>query len=134
MKPCRTVPSWAVWSHAPAVRIGRWRGIYRLHELRSKRFPDRTDYAGTALGVGTGKIVGVIHAATIKIQGSILTCKLTVMEDPNLKFIFGMDNMRSHACIIDVKKNCILFPFAKISAQFLSDGEINKYKLNLKSY
>jgi len=47
--------------------------ISRLMRLVDKR------YAGTAVGVGSCKILGKIHAADIEIEGKFLTCAFTVI-------------------------------------------------------
>jgi DNA damage-inducible protein 1 len=38
-------------------------------------------YAGKAMGVGSCKILGRIHAADIEIEGKFLTCSFTVIEN-----------------------------------------------------
>lgn len=55
-------------------------------------------------------------------------CKLTVIENNSIGFIFGLDNMRSHRCTIDLAKNSLIFPDAGTNIQFLSDGEIKQLK------
>jgi hypothetical protein len=55
-------------------------------------------------------------------------CKLTVIENNSIGFIFGLDNMRSHRCNIDLGRSAIIFPDAGIDIKFLSDGEIKKIK------
>lgn len=87
-----------------------------------------TRYSGIAQGVGTSIIIGVVHAAQIKIEGKFIMCKITVIENPAVGFIFGLDNMRSYRCNIDLQKNSLFFPDAGINAKFLSDGEIHKIK------
>ena len=57
-------------------------------------------------------------------------CKITVIETVGVGFIFGLDNMRSHRCNIDLKLNQIIFPDSDIKVNFLSDGEIKKLKLD----
>ena len=47
--------------------------IFRLMRLVDKR------YAGKAVGVGSCKILGKIHAAEIEIEGKFLTCAFTVI-------------------------------------------------------
>ena len=86
-------------------------------------------YQGIATGVGTSKILGVIHAAQLKINEKFLMCKITVIENNAIGCIFGLDNMRSHGCTIDLRKGALLFPSAGIEAKFLSDGEIKKLKV-----
>jgi DNA damage-inducible protein 1 len=87
-----------------------------------------TRYSGIAQGVGTSKIIGTIHAAQLKIQDKFLMCKITVIENPTIGFIFGLDNMRTYRCNIDLGKNALIFPDANIKAQFLSDGEFAKIR------
>ena len=85
-------------------------------------------YSGIAKGVGTSRIVGVVHAAQMKIQNKVLMAKITVIENSSIGFIFGLDNMRAHRCTIDLKKNGLVFPDIGVTAKFLSDGEIKKIK------
>ncbi len=85
-----------------------------------------TRFSGIAKGVGTSKILGTIHAAQIKIEEKFLMCKITVIENNSVGFIFGLDNMRSHRCCVDLTKNALVFPDAGINAKFLSDGEVKK--------
>ena len=85
-------------------------------------------YSGIAKGVGTSKIIGVVHAAQMKIQNKVLMAKITVIENSSIGFIFGLDNMRAHRCTIDLKQNGLVFPDIGVTAKFLSDGEIKKIK------
>lgn len=85
-----------------------------------------TRFSGIAKGVGTSKILGTIHAAQIKIEEKFIMCKITVLENNSVGFIFGLDNMRSYRCSVDLSKNALIFPDAGICAKFLSDGEIKK--------
>ena len=87
-----------------------------------------TRFNGIAKGVGTGKIVGTVHAAQMKIQNKVLMAKITVLENSSIGFIFGLDNMRAHRCTIDLKENGLIFPDIGVTAKFLSDGEIKKIK------
>jgi hypothetical protein len=57
-------------------------------------------------------------------------CKITVLETVGVEFIFGLDNMRSHQCSIDLKIHQLIFPDSDIKVNFLSDGEIKKLKLD----
>ena len=85
-------------------------------------------YSGIAKGVGTSRIIGVVHAAQMKIQNKVLMAKITVIENSSIGFIFGLDNMRAHRCTIDLKQNGLVFPDIGVTAKFLSDGEIKKIK------
>ena len=87
-----------------------------------------TRFSGIAKGVGTGKIIGTVHAAQMKIQNKVLMAKITVLENSSIGFIFGLDNMRAHRCTIDLNKAGLIFPDIGVTAKFLSDGEIKKIK------
>ena len=87
-----------------------------------------TRFSGIAKGVGTGKIIGTVHAAQMKIQNKVLMAKITVLENSSIGFIFGLDNMRAHRCTIDLNQNGLIFPDIGVTAKFLSDGEIKKIK------
>jgi len=94
-----------------------------LMNLMDKRFQ------GIAKGVGASRILGVIHAAEIKILGKIILARINVIENNEVGFVFGLDNLRKYNCNIDLKKNGLVFPDIGIIATFLSDGEIQKMKL-----
>ena len=94
-----------------------------LSNLIDKRFQ------GIAKGVGASRILGVIHAAEIKIVDKIILAKINVIENNEIGFVFGLDNLRKYNCNVDLKKNGLVFPDIGIIATFLSDGEINKLKL-----
>jgi ribosomal protein S17E len=85
-------------------------------------------YSGIAKGVGTSRIIGVVHAAQMKIDNKVLMAKITVIENSSIRFIFGLDNMRAHRCTIDLKQNGLFFPDIGVTAKFLSDGEIKRIK------
>jgi hypothetical protein len=55
-------------------------------------------------------------------------CKLSVLENNDIGFIFGLDNMRSHRTIIDLGRFSLNFPDAGIEVKFLSDGEVQKVR------
>ncbi len=59
-------------------------------------------------------------------------CKLTVIENNSVGFIFGLDNMRSHRCFIDVGKQVLNFPDSDIQVSFLSDGEVKQSKVEME--
>ena len=94
-----------------------------LMELMDKRFQ------GVARGVGASRILGVIHAAEIKILNKIILARINVIENNEVGFVLGLDNLRKYNCNVDLKKNGLVFPDIGITAAFLSDGEIRKIKL-----
>ena len=85
-------------------------------------------FHGIAKGVGSSRIVGVIHAAEIKILNKIIGTKINVIENNEVGFVFGLDSLRAHRCNVDLKQNGLVFPDIGITAKFLSDGEISKMR------
>jgi len=55
-----------------------------------------TRFAGMAMGIGTSKILGRVHAAKMEILGKQFICSLTVLEDNKVDFLFGLDNLKRH--------------------------------------
>ena len=93
-----------------------------LMNLVDKRFQ------GIARGVGASRIVGVIHAAQIKIMNKMIATKINVIENNEVGLVFGLDSLRAHRCNVDLKQNGLVFPDIGITAPFLSDGEIKRMK------
>lgn len=70
------------------------------------RLVDRR-YAGVARGVGTAVIAGRIHIAQMKIGNQFIPISITVLESNDVDFLFGLDNLKRHRCIIDLDKNML---------------------------
>ncbi len=87
-------------------------------------------FQGIARGVGSSRILGVIHAAQIKIMNKVIMIKINIIENNEIGFVLGLDNLRKYNCNVDLKKNGLVFPDIGITAPFLSDGEIRKMKEN----
>lgn len=72
-------------------------------------------FSGTAVGVGTGKILGKIHIVTLTIGAYDFPCSITVMDsdaglgDKNMDCLFGLDMLKRHRCCIDLGKNVLRF-------------------------
>ena len=73
-------------------------GILRLMDTR---------FAGMAVGVGTGKILGKVHIAQMKFGGSFMPISITVLESNSIDFLFGLDNLRRYRCCIDLSRNVL---------------------------
>jgi DNA damage-inducible protein 1 len=76
-----------------------------------------TRYKGIAVGVGTGVILGKIHMVQLQIGTMFFPCSVTVMDDPppgsqakEMPFLFGLDMMKRHMCLIDLQRGCLRFP------------------------
>jgi DNA damage-inducible protein 1 len=74
-------------------------GVLRLLDTR---------YAGEARGVGTGVICGRIHLATMRAGTTYFPLSITVLETSDVDFLFGLDNLKRHRCVIDLSQNCLL--------------------------
>lgn len=85
-----------------------------------------TRFQGTAVGVGSSKILGRIHMADLEIGGTIIPCSFTVLEDNKVDLLFGLDNLKRHQCCIDLVSNQLHLKNGEISVTFLGEGEIDK--------
>ncbi len=73
-------------------------GILRLLDVR---------FAGEARGVGTGKILGRIHIAQLKLGVGFFPISITVLENNDMEFLLGLDMLKRHRCCIDLMKNVL---------------------------
>eukprot|EP01018_Ginkgo_biloba_P025158 Gb_22133 [translate_table: standard] len=90
-------------------------GLLRLLDRR---------YMGIARGVGQSEIVGRIHVAPIKIGTIFYPCSFTVLDSPNLEFLFGLDMLRKHQCVIDLKDNVLRVGGGEVAVPFLQEKDI----------
>ncbi|KAH7674293.1 DNA damage-inducible protein 1 [Dioscorea alata] len=90
-------------------------GLLRLLDRR---------YKGVAVGVGQSEILGRIHVAPIKIGHLFYHCSFTVLDAPNMEFLFGLDMLRKHQCIIDLKENVLRVGGGEVSVPFLQEKDI----------
>uniref|UniRef100_A0A6N2LJR4 DNA damage-inducible protein 1 n=1 Tax=Salix viminalis TaxID=40686 RepID=A0A6N2LJR4_SALVM len=90
-------------------------GLLRLLDQR---------YKGIAHGVGQSEILGRIHVAPIKIGNIFYPCSFLVLDSPNMEFLFGLDMLRKHQCIIDLKENVLRMGGGEVSVPFLQGSSI----------
>ncbi|WVZ77475.1 hypothetical protein U9M48_025334 [Paspalum notatum var. saurae] len=90
-------------------------GLLRLLDQR---------YRGVAVGVGQLEILGRIHVAQIKIGHLFYPCSFTVLDAPNMEFLFGLDMLRKHQCMIDLKDNVLRVGGGEVSVPFLQEKDI----------
>lgn len=53
-------------------------------------------YHGQAVGVGTAKIIGRVHAYDIVVLNKRITCSFTVLDDDKIDFLLGLDTLKRH--------------------------------------
>ncbi|KAJ3679064.1 hypothetical protein LUZ60_017075 [Juncus effusus] len=96
-------------------------GLLRLLDQR---------YRGVAVGVGQSEILGRIHVAPLKIGQQFYPCSFTVLDAPNMEFLFGLDMLRKHQCIIDLKDNVLRVGGGEVSVPFLQEKDIPSHILD----
>jgi len=84
-------------------------------------------WQGIAKGVGQSRILGRVHQAPVKVGDKHLPCAITVLEQDDMEFLFGLDNLRRYQCNIDLQTNTLRFPSLDVSVPFLSEGELPKH-------
>ncbi|XP_015881741.2 protein DNA-DAMAGE INDUCIBLE 1 isoform X1 [Ziziphus jujuba] len=96
-------------------------GLLRLLDQR---------YKGVAHGVGQSEILGRIHVAPIKIGNIFYPCSFLVLDAPNMEFLFGLDMLRKHQCIIDLRENVLRVGGGEVSVPFLQEKDIPSHFLD----
>ncbi|KAL4423497.1 hypothetical protein ABPG77_003630 [Micractinium sp. CCAP 211/92] len=87
------------------------------------RLMDRR-WQGTAVGVGSAKILGRIHMAQLKCGDHFFPCSITVLDQDGMEFLFGLENLKRHQCCIDLKDNVLRFGSTGAALPFLPEHEI----------
>ncbi|KAK1399172.1 DNA damage-inducible protein 1 [Heracleum sosnowskyi] len=100
-------------------------GLLRLLDPRFK---------GIAHGVGQSEILGRIHVAPIKIGTIFYPCSFLVLDAPNMEFLFGLDMLRKHQCMIDLKDNVLRIGGGEVAVPFLQEKDIPPRYLDEERY
>ena len=79
-------------------------------------------WRGVAKGVGTANIIGRIHAAPIQIGSAYFTMSITILESKDMQFLFGLDQLKRHQAVIDLKANCLRIQGQNV--KFLAEKDI----------
>ncbi|CDW52274.1 DDI1 homolog 2 [Trichuris trichiura] len=88
-------------------------GLMRLIDRR---------FSGVAMGVGTCKILGRVHIAQLQIENVFLAVSCMVVEKQPMDILFGLDMLKRHQCVIDLKENCLIVGEAR--TPFLAEHEM----------
>lgn len=84
-----------------------------------------TRVKGKAVGVGEANLVGIIYNTDIHINGHVYPISLSVLDQRThgvVDFLFGLDMLRRHGCIIDLNRYELKFGDGNI-VSFLSAKE-----------
>jgi DNA damage-inducible protein 1 len=116
-----------------------------------------TRFAGVAVGVGTGKILGRIHIAQLQIGHIHFPCSVTVMDDTalpsagngiasengdapkpkDMDFLLGLDMLKRHNCCIDLEQGKLKFrlePGQYLETPFLHEKDLDESKGGTKGF
>lgn len=105
-----------------------------------------TRFAGVAVGVGTGKILGRIHLVQLQIGHGHFPCSVTIMDDAtmpmaggnkdqakakDMDFLLGLDMLKRHTCSIDLEQGKLKFrltPGQYMETPFLHEKDLDESK------
>jgi DNA damage-inducible protein 1 len=133
-----------IMSKKAAMRVG----ILDLVDIR---------FAGVAVGVGTGKILGKVHIAQLQIGDVFFPCSITVMDDSTLPvggpqndteedekpkpkdmdFLLGLDMLKRFKCNIDLGLGKLKFrigPDSFLETDFLHEKDLDVTKGGTKGF
>ncbi|KAL5252587.1 hypothetical protein ACHWQZ_G015388 [Mnemiopsis leidyi] len=83
-------------------------------------------FQGVAKGVGTQKILGRVHLLPLKIGEDHFPCTFSVLEHQPMDMLLGLDMLKRHQCVIDLKDNCLRIGTTGTTAPFLAEKDIPK--------
>lgn len=83
-----------------------------------------TRWHGTAVGVGTGRILGRVHAAALEVAGAFFDCTFNVMEKQGVDMLLGLDMLKRHQCVIDLRNNVLRIGTTMAETPFLAEKDL----------
>ena len=81
-------------------------------------------WAGTAVGVGTQKIIGRVHMAQIQIKDDFLTSSFSILEAQPMDMLLGLDMLKRHQCCIDLARNVLMIGSTSNETPFLAESDL----------
>lgn len=86
-----------------------------------------TRWSGVALGVGTQKILGRIHLCQVQIENDFLPSSFNVLEQQPMDMLLGLDMLKRHQCVIDLKDNILKIGTTGTITKFLNESELPEH-------
>ena len=110
-----------------------------------------TRFAGYAVGVGKGKILGKVHIVHLQFRDGHFPCSVTVMDDAalpeatndqepqakDMDFLLGLDMLKRHTCSIDLEQSKLKFRLAPgqyLETPFLHEKDLDESKGGTKGF
>lgn len=90
------------------------------------RLVDRR-WEGVAKGVGTQKILGRVHLCQIQIANVFLQSSFSILENQPMDMLLGLDMLKRHQCIIDLRRNRLEIGDEKIFTPFLGEADLPEH-------
>mmetsp|Transcript_8747 Transcript_8747/g.14557 ORF Transcript_8747/g.14557 Transcript_8747/m.14557 type:complete len:280 (+) Transcript_8747:87-926(+) len=90
-------------------------GIIRLVDTR---------FSGVAVGVGQARILGRVHIAPIKIGSQLYNCSFTVVDIDKMELLLGLDMLKKHQAMVDLRNDCLHIGDPEELVPFLSEAEV----------
>ncbi|KAK3798555.1 hypothetical protein RRG08_031568 [Elysia crispata] len=84
-------------------------------------------WEGVAKGVGTQKILGRVHLCQIEIANVFLQSSFSILENQPMDMLLGLDMLKRHQCIIDLRKNRLEIGDEKIFTPFLGEADLPEH-------
>ncbi|KAG5488132.1 hypothetical protein LSCM1_08199 [Leishmania martiniquensis] len=88
-------------------------GLMRLVDVRMR---------GVAVGVGQQVICGRIHMVPVNLAGMFIPFAFSVIEDQAMSLIIGLDQLRRHQMLIDLRRNCLTI--GNVDVAFLPERDL----------
>ncbi|KAF3649052.1 putative BTB/POZ domain-containing protein-like [Capsicum annuum] len=60
----------------------------------------------------------------VEIGNNFYPCSFVVLDSPNMEFLFGLDMLRKHQCMIDLKDNVLRVGGGEVAVPFLHEKDI----------
>jgi len=86
-----------------------------------------TRFSGVATGIGTQRIIGRIHMVQIQIERDFLVSSFCILQNQPMDVLIGLDMLRRHQCLIDLKKNILKIGTTGSDTPFLPENELPEF-------